>query len=738
VVLIVIYILLGVFLCSYEHYPIDDDWSYIKAAETFHHTGEMRFTSWTAMSLVFQVWWGTCFTKLFGFSIGVLRLSTLAISLLGLIFLYLLLRELDYDWRTSFLAVLLILFNPFSFPLNFTFFTDQFFISLLLASTYFYYKACKDKKDSYLLIASLIASCSVLVRQNGILVPVAVFIYLMVRERSSPGILKRSFLTLLIPFTALVAFTYWLNVIQGPPAEYLKQVGNILDTLRKPHLLAIKVAWRPLLILEFMGFCLLPMGFSFFPRIKEFFERRDYSHLLLLCLTGTLFYLFFEHLGIYSTTDLWSNGFRYAYISEYGYRDALNVFFFFHRTVDFLSVLAISYLIYLLIKYRKSIKERFTSSLPSLLILLIGVFQFLFLLTTHYKFSRYYLILVPFFVILILEITRQIKLNRKVFVLLLSFYAAFSFVVTQDVMSWNQAKWQTAQRLLDKAIAPRKISAGFAWDAWQSYQYASEHPLEIATQKGDIPWWIEELLPVIDPRYLISNSPVPTGFKHFTYFGDTRYNVIDSVDYFSLFYMRSIPVYVLERAPYARQQTAGFLSFDFLSNLKGARFRGGGALDEIKEVSVDVGEIKEAAWQQPVPSSISFRLKLPYGRCRLKTVLGVVPSYRDESGGGVRCKILIDDTLLENVFQKVGAIRVEQMRQFFRPRTFFFSKPRTYFLQLIDTQNDQDATNWQDLSLDLSAFAGKVIDITFEVSSVPQDEGDTGEVLWVHPTIESY
>ena len=561
-ILVVIYILLGVFLCSYENFPIDDDWSYIKAAETFHHTGEMRFTSWTAMSLVFQVWWGACFTKLFGFSIEILRLSTLTISLLGLIFLYLLLRELDYDWRTSFLVVLLLLFNPFSFPLNFTFFTDQFFISLLLASTYFYYKACKDKKDVYLLIASLIASCSVLVRQNGILIPIAVFVYLMVRERSSQGIIKRSFLTLLLPCTVLVAFTYWLNVIQGPPTEYLKQVNNMLDNIRKPHLLAIKLVWRPLLILEFFGFCLLPLSASFFPRIKEVFGRRDYSLLILLCLAGTLFYFFFEHIGIYSTTDLWSNGFRYAYISEYGYRGALNVFFFFHRTVDFLSVLAISYLIYLLITYRKSIAERITSSSPSLLILLIGGVQFLFLLTTHYKFSRYYLILIPFFVIPLLEITRQIQLNRKVFVVLLCFYALFSIVVTQDVMSWNEVKWHTAQRLLDKGIVPRNISAGFAWDAWQSYHYASEHPLEIATQKGDVPWWIEDLLPVIDPQYLISNSPVPTGFKSLTYFNDANYNVIDTVNYFSLFYMRRMPIYVLERAPHVLQHREGFLSFD--------------------------------------------------------------------------------------------------------------------------------------------------------------------------------
>ena len=233
-VLVVIYVLLGVFLCSYENYPIDDDWSYIKAAETFHHTGEMRFTSWTAMSLVFQMWWGTCFTKLFGFSIGILRVSTLAISLLGLIFIYLLLRELDYDWQTGFLVVLLMLFNPFSFPLNFTFFTDQFFISLLFISTYFYYKAFKGNSDYSMVIASVVASASILVRQNGILIPLAVVIYLVLCERSLTVILRRSLFTLLIPLATFFGFTYWLQAVHGTPAESLKHIDKILATIRKP------------------------------------------------------------------------------------------------------------------------------------------------------------------------------------------------------------------------------------------------------------------------------------------------------------------------------------------------------------------------------------------------------------------------------------------------------------------------------------------------------------------------
>jgi len=736
-ILIFIYILLGFFLFSFENYPIDDDWSYIKAAETFHHTGNMQFTPWTAMSLVFQVWWGTCFTYLFGYSIEILRLSTLLISFLGLIFIYLLLRELKHNWHISLWITLLILFNPFSFPLNFTFFTDHFFISLLFISTYFYYKAFKNKNDIYLFIASLVASSAVLVRQNGILIPLSVFIYLLLSERSLKTIVRRSLLTLVIPITTFIIFTYWLNIIHGPTVEYIKQIDKIAENLRKPYLFLIKIAWRPFLILEFVGFCLLPLSFSFLPKLKEFFSRKHYFLLLLFCLAGTIFYIVFEHIGLYSSIDLCLSGFSYAYISEYGYRDFLNILFFFCKILGFLSVASIIYLIYLVITYRKSIWGKFPLSSPFFLILLIGIFQFLFLLTTIHKFSRYYLILIPFFIFLIMEINRHLRINKKIFIPLLTSYILFSLALSQDFMNWNQLKWQIAQQLLDKGISSRKISAGFAWDAWHNCQYSLGHPYEIAPQRGDTPWWIEDMIPVTDPQYIISNSPVPTGFEFFNYFDTDRYNITDAFDYFSLFYLKSMKIYVLKRAPRTNKQAEGFLSFDFLLNFKGARLKSGKEMSEIKQVSVDIGGVKKAAWLQPSPSRLSFRVPLPHGRCRLKAALGMIPSCWDKPGDGVLYKILINDILLENLFHVTGSIGAGQKRQFFKPKTYFF-EPRTYFIQFIDPKKNPADKKWQNIFLDLSTFAGKVVDITFEVSGGPEDDDRNDEALWAHPIIESY
>ena len=78
-----------------------------------------------------------------------------------------------------------------------------------------------------------------------------------------------------------------------------------------------------------------------------------------------------------------------------------------------------------------------------------------------------------------------------------------------------------------------------------------------------------------------------------------------------------------------------------------------------------------------------------------------------------------------------------QVKQFFRPRTYFLPS-RTYFIQFIDPVNNLTERKWQDIALDLSTFAGRVVDITFQVSGGPRNDNRCDEALWGEPVIESY
>jgi hypothetical protein len=115
----------------------------------------------------------------------------------------------------------------------------------------------------------------------------------------------------------------------------------------------------------------------------------------------------------------------------------------------------------------------------------------------------------------------------------------------------------------------------------------------------------------------------------------------------------------------------------------------------------------------------------------------MTPSCWDKQGDGISYKILVNDILLENLFQATGTIGTGQKRQFFKPQTFFL-QPRTYFIQYIDPKNNPAERKWQDLSLDLSTLAGKIIDITFEVDAGPLNDDRNDEALWAQPIIETY
>jgi hypothetical protein len=197
-------------------------------------------------------------------------------------------------------------------------------------------------------------------------------------------------------------------------------------------------------------------------------------------------------------------------------------------------------------------------------------------------------------------------------------------------------------------------------------------------------------------------------------------------------------LYVLKRVPPPYQQAVESPFYEFLNNSSGAHVQSGGPFNAIRGISVNIGGVQKEAWVQPSPSRVSFRLQLPQGRSRLKMALGMVPSCWDKPGDGLVGKVLINDVLLENLFRETGAIRGSQIRQFFRARTFFLSKPRTYFMQFIDAQNNPADREWKEISLDLSTFSGKVVDITFEVAGGPRGDDRNDEALWAAPIIESY
>ena len=85
---------MSVLVYSPVEVPVVDDWTYAWSVEHFLHTGELRMLEWSAHYPLAQILWGALFSRLWGFSFAVLRLSTLVLAWAGLFAFFLTLREL--------------------------------------------------------------------------------------------------------------------------------------------------------------------------------------------------------------------------------------------------------------------------------------------------------------------------------------------------------------------------------------------------------------------------------------------------------------------------------------------------------------------------------------------------------------------------------------------------------------------------------------------------------------------
>ncbi|MBI4051897.1 MAG: hypothetical protein HY400_05270, partial [Elusimicrobia bacterium] len=122
-------------------FPLNDDWVYTWAVQHLLEKGSIRLSEWGASTQVVQILWGALWTKILGWSLGSLKISTLVSAIGGAYFLNSILKLLDIPSYLRLLTVLLLAANPIYFCLSFTFMTDVPFLALMLLSSFLFMKA---------------------------------------------------------------------------------------------------------------------------------------------------------------------------------------------------------------------------------------------------------------------------------------------------------------------------------------------------------------------------------------------------------------------------------------------------------------------------------------------------------------------------------------------------------------------------------------------------------------------
>jgi Dolichyl-phosphate-mannose-protein mannosyltransferase len=475
-------------------FPLNDDWSFSKAVENLVLHGRLAFTDWTSMTLVAQVLWGALFSLPFGFSFLALRVSTVVLGAVGLAAAYALLREFGVGRSLSLLGAAVIGLNPLYFSLSLSFMTDVPFTVTALLAVLFFTRSFRTDAPFDVLAGFAFATVVVLIRQPGIVVPIAYAIGFFVKW----GWTRRTVTHAIIPTAAVLSVVALYPVVVkatvGLPATFVGANG-LLDGLRRSAAhdsLSVPKAildrlWMQLIYVGLFVFPLAPLAAAaLWGRLPARPDRRQLIGItaLLAAIGATL--LVRGELMPLSGNVLFDLGLgplllRDTYLLSLPHFPTAPQAFWVLVTAA--AAAGAAMLIACLWSTRRTaLASRLEGSgkrdVRLLFVLLVGlVYAAGVAVSTaspEYSFFDRYVVflLVPAVVV----VTRAAPASNRrgtvalaAAIVLVGLYGLFSVTQTHDYLAWNRARWHALEDLRHQGVPPATIDGGFEFNAWYGF-----------------------------------------------------------------------------------------------------------------------------------------------------------------------------------------------------------------------------------------------------------------------------
>ena len=492
-----------------------DDWGYARSSEILYHDHRLEVFPVVAATAIFQIAWGTLFAWLLEPSLGTFRVSTLVMVTLGAWALYGLLRQLQIDRQRSALGVAAYLFNPLTFILAYTFMTDPHFTSLLLIATAFYARGLVDDRrgDLATIAGSTVAACAFLVRQQGALIPLAVFLFLVLVRRLRldwPSLLL-GLRVCAVPVLTTIGYYLWLRQVNDVPAV---QASFLRDAVEDGWT-GLATLTRRLIVIEiaYLGLFVMPVALAAIPAARRLLRGlRPRGWLIVAAWEATI---------VAGVAAAWAVGTRMPYIAQFvgsgglGPPDVLGsrpvlIGPVFRSWLTLACVFASLILIVCLC--RRLDLPRAPASAGAGLVLSIAFWQIVGILPPSYHYAnrggsldRYLLPLAPLALALLLWSLADVKLSIAGGWIVVAAFAVVSIIGTRDYLIYMSSVWRLAREATSAGVAIDRLDAGSGWDGYHLYEYSRDH--RVKTRTPQPPWWISFYAPVTDSSYVVSGTP---------------------------------------------------------------------------------------------------------------------------------------------------------------------------------------------------------------------------------------
>ncbi|NCR42224.1 MAG: glycosyltransferase family 39 protein [Microcystis aeruginosa W13-11] len=507
-------------------FPLNDDWVYGLAVKSILEKGDFRLPSPAHTNLFFQAFWGALFCLPFGFSFTALRFSTLTLGLIGAIGTYLLLREVNANQKISLLGALLLVVNPLYFGLANSFMTDVPFLALSILSFYFLIRGLKRESIGEIILGLCLVYINILIRQYAIVILLSFALAYSFKKRFK---LKFLFASSLIFSSGILLHRFyqnWLYYTSRTPV-IAENVLSIRKFYFRHDILAIS--------LIYIGCFIFPIIAIFF--VKKLKEISRQQKTITILIMSSFFVVVMGRLiwPTRRTMPFIGNVLRYFGLGPLTLRDTyllkvnlpsyslgLKVFWLIITAMGVLGAVLLLYYLCL------AIIQTFSESEKWLKVLILStILIYLFLFGVKYPFDRYFLFLLPLFMVLLVISNNYINeqyIGKKItaFALTMIFiWGGFTMAATHDYLAWNRTRWQALNDLMEQGVTPEYIDGGYEFNGW----YLND--IKYKQQRGKSYWWVNR------DDYIIS-SGLLEGYQEVKRYPFTRWLLLKQDNIFVL------------------------------------------------------------------------------------------------------------------------------------------------------------------------------------------------------------
>ncbi len=495
-----------------------DDWTYARSAQMLLAEGRLTVFPVVVATAIVPIVWGALFGVVLGPELGVFRLSTVVITLLGGLALYGICRDLGVSRARSALGTATFLFNPLIFVLAFTFMTDPHFVSLLIIATWCFTRGLSPTTfDARCVIAgSAMAALAFLTRHQGALVVPAVVAFLFASRRLH---LDRPTLRLLVqllalPLLAIGGYLVWLangenvGAMQGSFLREIEQGGweGTWWLMR----------WLTLFTVLYLGFFVLPLIGAILP----------FDHHLAPGISprGRLFAALWALAVIFGVGVLAQWGDLMPYLPQFvgtmglGPPDLLGgrpLLLGREGQTVLTLVCLLATLVLGVIAARAMSAPLSVERSRAALVGSIGLGQFIGIFPPSYHFlgwsagsvDRYLAPLAPIAIVLALWALRGMPMALPAGWLLAALLALVSVAGTRDYLVFMREVWSMGDQVVGAGVPLDRLDAGAGWDGYHLYETGLANQVAPRTAGG--PWWVYMNAPATDSTYVVAGAPLP-------------------------------------------------------------------------------------------------------------------------------------------------------------------------------------------------------------------------------------